>query len=151
MSEQKFMKSPADSVSATQEEGWWETVKVIVQALLIALVVRTVAVPAVQHPLGIADPDAADRRLSVRLEIFLRLLALFAAELPRSGAQRLAGAAVLFAAQARRYRRVPAARRAAAGFHQASDRPARRQGADDKGPALYQRHRHAARTGARDF
>jgi signal peptidase I len=35
------MKSTAEPMSAAQEEGWWETVKVIVQALLIALVVRT--------------------------------------------------------------------------------------------------------------
>ena len=35
------------------------------------------AVPALQHSLGLADPDAADRRLSVRVEIHLRLLEAF--------------------------------------------------------------------------
>ena len=33
------MKAPADSVPVAKEEGLWETIKVIVQALLIALVV----------------------------------------------------------------------------------------------------------------
>jgi signal peptidase I len=56
MSEPKLMKSPADSVSATQEEGWWETIKVIVQALLIALVVRTVLFQPFNIPSGSLIP-----------------------------------------------------------------------------------------------
>ena len=39
-------------------------------------------VPAVQHPLGLADADAARRRLPVRLEIRLRLFPLLAAVRP---------------------------------------------------------------------
>ena len=50
------MKSPADSVSVPQEEGWWETVKVIVQALLIALVVRTVLFQPFNIPSGSLIP-----------------------------------------------------------------------------------------------
>ena len=66
-----------------KEEGWWETVKVIIEALLIALVVRTVPVPAFQHSVRFAGSDAARWRLFVRLQICLRLFAFFAAELPR--------------------------------------------------------------------
>ena len=53
--------------------GWGETLRTVVYAVLIAVVVRTFADRAVQHPLGVDDPDAAGRRLSVRLQVFLRL------------------------------------------------------------------------------
>ncbi len=56
MSEPNLMKSPANSVSASHEEGWWETVKVIVQALLIALVVRTVLFQPFNIPSGSLIP-----------------------------------------------------------------------------------------------
>ena len=134
-------------VPAAKEEGWWETIKVIVQALLIALVVRTVLFQPFNIPSGSLIPTLLiGDYLFVR--IFLRLFALFAAELPRPRAQRDARPAVLFAAEARRHRRVPPARRPRRGFHQARHRPARRQGADDQGPALHQRRRGAARGGA---
>ena len=55
--------------------GLGETVKIVIQALLLALVVRTLPVPAVQHPVRLDEVDAAGRRLPVRLEIRLRLLA----------------------------------------------------------------------------
>ena len=56
MSEPKLMKSSAEPVAAAQEEGWWETVKVIVQALLIALVVRTVLFQPFNIPSGSLIP-----------------------------------------------------------------------------------------------
>jgi signal peptidase I len=56
VSEPNVMKSSADSVSAAKEEGWWETVKVIVQALLIALVVRTVLFQPFNIPSGSLIP-----------------------------------------------------------------------------------------------
>ena len=36
------------------EGGFWETIKVILQALLIAVVVRTLLVPALQHSVRLA-------------------------------------------------------------------------------------------------
>jgi signal peptidase I len=56
MSEPKLMKSPAEPLAADQEEGWWETIKVIVQALLIALVVRTVLFQPFNIPSGSLIP-----------------------------------------------------------------------------------------------
>ena len=67
-------KIKVDRKVKKEEGGLWETVKVVLQALLIALVVRTLALPALQHPVRLAHPDAPDRRLPVRLEILLRLL-----------------------------------------------------------------------------
>ena len=52
MSERNLMKSSANTVPAVKEEGWWETVKVIVQALLIALVVRTALFQPFNIPSG---------------------------------------------------------------------------------------------------
>ena len=51
------MKSTANTATASQEEGWWETVKVIVQALLIALVVRTVLFQPFNIPSGSLIPS----------------------------------------------------------------------------------------------
>src|ERR1700742_3072063 len=56
MSERNLTKSSANSVSAAHEEGWWETVKVIVQALLIALVVRTALFQPFNIPSGSLIP-----------------------------------------------------------------------------------------------
>src|ERR1700759_5215154 len=56
MSEPKVMKSSAEPVAAAQEEGWWETVKVIIEALLIALVVRTVLFQPFNIPSGSLVP-----------------------------------------------------------------------------------------------
>ena len=55
MSDQKFMKA-ANDAPAVKEEGWWETVKVIVQALLIALVVRTLLFQPFNIPSGSLIP-----------------------------------------------------------------------------------------------
>ena len=71
------------------------------------------AVPALQHSLGLDDPDAADRRLCVRLEIRLWLFELLAA-LDAVLDWRLdlfSGRVLGLAAQARRRRRVQAAAR----------------------------------------
>jgi signal peptidase I len=56
MSERNLMKSSANTVPAVKEEGWWETVKVIVQALLIALVVRTALFQPFNIPSGSLIP-----------------------------------------------------------------------------------------------
>ncbi len=55
MSDQKFMKASA-APAAKKEESWWETVKVIVQALLIALVVRTLLFQPFNIPSGSMIP-----------------------------------------------------------------------------------------------
>ena len=55
MSDQKFLKAGA-APSAQKEESWWETIKVIVQALLIALVVRTLLFQPFNIPSGSMIP-----------------------------------------------------------------------------------------------
>jgi signal peptidase I len=55
MTEQKFLKAGA-APSAQKEESWWETIKVIVQALLIALVVRTLLFQPFNIPSGSMIP-----------------------------------------------------------------------------------------------
>ena len=55
MSEQKFMKA-GEAPRRQKEEGWWETIKVIVQALLIALVVRTLLFQPFNIPSGSMIP-----------------------------------------------------------------------------------------------
>ncbi len=55
MSESKMAKT-ADDVPAAKEEGWWETIKVIVQALAIALVVRTLLFQPFNIPSGSLIP-----------------------------------------------------------------------------------------------
>ena len=56
MSEPKIMKGAANDVPAVKEEGWWETVKVIAQALVIALVVRTLLFQPFNIPSGSLIP-----------------------------------------------------------------------------------------------
>ena len=55
MSEPNTLKRPAQATAA-KEEGWWETVKVVVQALLIALVVRTLLFQPFNIPSGSLIP-----------------------------------------------------------------------------------------------
>ena len=55
------------------ESGWRETIKIIVHALILAMIVRIFFYPALQHSLGLDEADPAGRRLSVRLEAGLRL------------------------------------------------------------------------------
>ena len=66
-------KQAQRQLKTSKEGGIGETIKVIVQALLIAPCGPDFPVPAFQYPFGIADSDLADRRLSFRVEIFLRL------------------------------------------------------------------------------
>jgi signal peptidase I len=56
MSEPKIIKGAAGAVPAAKEEGWWETVKVIAQALVIALVVRTLLFQPFNIPSGSLIP-----------------------------------------------------------------------------------------------
>ena len=56
MTEQKFVKAAPQAPAAKKEESWWETVKVIVQALLIALVVRTLLFQPFNIPSGSMIP-----------------------------------------------------------------------------------------------
>ncbi len=83
MIEPTVKSADAAIAPAKKEEGWWETVKVIIEALLIALVVRTVLFQPFNIPSGFTGADAAGWRLFVRLQIRLRLFAFLAAELPR--------------------------------------------------------------------
>src|SRR4051812_34859336 len=55
MSEPKIIKA-ANDAPAAREEGWWETVKVIVQALVIAGVVRTLLFQPFNIPSGSLIP-----------------------------------------------------------------------------------------------
>ncbi|HEY1941924.1 MAG TPA: signal peptidase I [Roseiarcus sp.] len=55
MSEPKTLKRAADG-PAVKEEGWWETIKVIVEALIIALVVRTLLFQPFNIPSGSLIP-----------------------------------------------------------------------------------------------
>jgi signal peptidase I len=55
MSEPKTLKRAADA-PAVKEEGWWETIKVIVEALIIALVVRTLLFQPFNIPSGSLIP-----------------------------------------------------------------------------------------------
>jgi signal peptidase I len=56
VSDPKIIKSAAGAPAAVKEEGWWETVKVIVQALVIALVVRTLLFQPFDIPSGSLIP-----------------------------------------------------------------------------------------------
>jgi signal peptidase I len=56
MSEPKIIKGAAGAAPAVTEESWWETVKVIVQALVIALVVRTLLFQPFNIPSGSLIP-----------------------------------------------------------------------------------------------
>jgi signal peptidase I len=56
MSEPKIIKGAVGGVSAVKEESWWETVKVIAQALVIALVVRTLLFQPFNIPSGSLIP-----------------------------------------------------------------------------------------------
>src|SRR5271163_360977 len=56
MSEPKIIKGAVGGVSAVKEESWWETVKVIAQALVIALVVRTFLFQPFNIPSGSLIP-----------------------------------------------------------------------------------------------
>src|SRR5262249_58326990 len=92
-------------------------------------------VSALQYSIGLDESDAAGRRLSFRLEIFLRLQPLFIAVL---------AAAVFWthlglAARARRRRRVSPAEGRLDRLHQAGDWVARRQNPDDRRRAEHQR------------
>ena len=106
------------------------------------------AVPALQHPVGLADPDAADRRLSVRLEIHLRLFQALDPVQPAAVlGPRLGGRA-----QAWRHRRLQAAARQFDRLHQARHRPAGRPHPDDRRHPPHQRPAGEARAhrGLRD-
>ena len=56
MSDPKIIKDAASARPAVKEEGWWETIKVIVQALVIALVVRTLLFQPFDIPSGSLIP-----------------------------------------------------------------------------------------------
>jgi signal peptidase I len=56
MTEPKIIKGAANDAPAAREEGWWETVKVIVQALVIAVVVRTLLFQPFNIPSGSLIP-----------------------------------------------------------------------------------------------
>jgi signal peptidase I len=56
MSEKSVKPAEAGVTPARKEEGWWETIKVIVEALLIALVVRTLLFQPFNIPSGSLVP-----------------------------------------------------------------------------------------------
>ncbi len=56
MSEKSVKPANAGATAVKKEEGWWETVKVIVEALIIALVVRTLLFQPFNIPSGSLVP-----------------------------------------------------------------------------------------------
>src|SRR5579863_4361578 len=56
MSEPNTLKRSAPATVAKEQDGWWETVKVVIQALLIALVVRTLLFQPFNIPSGSLIP-----------------------------------------------------------------------------------------------
>jgi signal peptidase I len=56
MSEKSVKPAEAGVAPAKKEEGWWETIKVVVEALLIALVVRTLLFQPFNIPSGSLVP-----------------------------------------------------------------------------------------------
>ena len=56
MSDKSVKSAGAGATAVKKEEGWWETVKVIVEALLIALVVRTLLFQPFNIPSGSLVP-----------------------------------------------------------------------------------------------
>ena len=56
MREKTVKTAEADVPAAKKEEGWWDTVKVVVEALLIALVVRTLLFQPFNIPSGSLVP-----------------------------------------------------------------------------------------------
>jgi len=56
MSEKSVKPAQAGATHVKKEEGWWETVKVIIEALLIALVVRTLLFQPFNIPSGSLVP-----------------------------------------------------------------------------------------------
>ena len=57
MSEPKLVKGAAGDAPAAKEEGWWETIRVIIEALIIALVVRTLLFQPFNIPSGSLIPS----------------------------------------------------------------------------------------------
>ena len=126
--------------SVKKEEGWWETIKVIVQALLIALVIRTVLFQPFNIPSGSLIPTLligdylfvskysygySHFSLPSFLDLEPQLMPgrLFASQPKR-------GDIIVFKIAARRRDRL----------YQTADRLARRQDPDDQGSPLYQRN-----------
>ena len=128
-----------------KEEGWWETVKVIIEALLIALVVRTVLFQPFNIPSGSLVPT-----LLVGDYLFVSKYAYGYShfslpsflDLDPSGDAR---PHLRLRAQARRHHRVQAAERRPDRLHQAADRPARRQDPGHPRSAHHQRRDGSAR------
>ena len=56
MIEPSSKPAEAGATTVKKEEGWWETVKVIIEALLIALVVRTLLFQPFNIPSGSLVP-----------------------------------------------------------------------------------------------
>ena len=139
---------PAETPAATpakKEEGWWETVKVIVEALLIALVVRTLLFQPFNIPSGSLVPT-----LLVGDYLFVSKYAYGYSHFSLPGFLDLAPSAMpgrIFAsaAQARRHHRLQAAERRPDRLHQAADRPAGRQDPGAARPAHHQRRDGSAR------
>ena len=139
-----MMKTKSKVASAKKSPGGvLETVKTVVYAVLIAVVVRTVAYEPFNIPSGSMVPTLAGRRLPVRLEILLRLQPVFAA-VRAAAVFRADLPAVLAPAAARRRRRLQAADRHLDRLHQAHRRAARRPPADAPRRALHQRPAGAA-------
>ena len=129
-------------VAQKQEEGGvLETIKVIIQALAIALVIRTLLFQPFNIPSGSMIPT-----LLIGDYVFVSKYAYGYSNYSMPfGPNCLLRPHPRLAAQARRRRGVQAAARQRDRLHQARDRPAGRPDPDDRGPPLHQWRGRAAR------
>ena len=126
-----------------EEGGLWETIKVIIQALLIAVVVRTVLFQPFNIPSGSLIPT-----LLIGDYLFVSKYSYGYSKhsIPFSP-RHLLRAHLRLRAEARRHRRVQAAEGQLDRLHQARDRPAGRQDPGDRRRAAHQRTAGPARAG----
>ena len=148
MSEPKIIKGAANDAPAAKEEGWWETVKVIVQALVIALVVRTLLFQPFNIPSGSLIPT-----LLIGDYLFVSKYSYGYSHYSLPSLIDLAPSAMpgrIFYSPPKRgdivVFRPPGD--PDEDFIKRRDRSARRQDPDDQGPALHQRNRGSPRSGA---
>ena len=133
------------SAKKAQEGGIGETIKVVVQALLIALVVRTFLFQPFNIPSGSLIPT-----LLIGDYLFVSKYSYGYSKYSFPFSPDLFSGRILgIAAEARRRRGVQAAARQPDRLHQAGDRPAGRQDPDEGRAALHQRPDRAARADRR--
>ena len=128
--------------SRASDGGWRETVKIIVHALILAMIVRIFFYQPFNIPSG-----SMKSTLLVGDYLFVSKLSYGYSRYSFPLGLDLFEGRVCRRAQARRCRRVQAAEGQFDGLHQARDRVARRHGSDASGRPLHQRYGCARRSG----